>query len=134
MSDAALTAWIMGGLLVLGGGIYVAVQGLPNLPGLAPTFDATSEATIKDSLTRMSKGMSEDDKKGFAADCMAVAMFSGPNGGNFGEMMRKSMASAFSRGEKPAPEWQTAEIMKPLHGLTVSQIHAKAEEVRQRIK
>lgn len=98
----------------------------------APRVDATSEATLKTTLEKMTAGMSDDEKKAFGADCMTVAFFSGPDGGNFGKMLTQGMSAAL-KGDK-SPKMDTPEIMKLLHGLTVAEIHAKAEEVRQRMK
>src|SRR5215210_7263328 len=76
-------------------------------------FDATNEATTKASLKRMTAGKTEAQKKQFIADCAAIAA--------------QAATERAMHGSPTSP----AEGFKPLHGLTASQIRAKADEVRQ---
>jgi hypothetical protein len=88
----------------------------------AARFDATDDASAEASMKTMGAGMSDQQKEEFQADCMAVVMPTALN---------SALGAAFStEGETPVAA-RGANVMKPLHGLTVAQIHAQAEEVRK---
>jgi hypothetical protein len=90
-----------------------------------PRFDATSEATAKASMERMSSGMSTAEKEEFGKDVMTVVM---------GDAMQTALSSMANAVQLPK-----GEIAKPastlmftsINGLTRAEIHAKAEQVRK---
>jgi hypothetical protein len=74
-------------------------------------------------MKSMSAGMTEAERKQFAADCMSV-------------VFQDALKSAVARLGDPAKskaEPDKAMMFKPLNGLTATEIHAKAEEVRARM-
>ena len=89
----------------------------------SPTFDATSRETAEASMKRMTSGLSDEEKKQFDKDCLTVAM-PGRTVGAFRQ--------AFSK-DTPTPT-SDPEAFKPLQGLTVDQIRAKAGELRQALE
>lgn len=83
-----------------------------------PTFDATDQASRQASLKRMGAKLDEPAKKQLARDMVTISI---------GPMFK----AALSR--KGSPEANGEEVLKSMHGMTASQIHAKAEEVRQKM-
>jgi hypothetical protein len=83
-----------------------------------PTLDATSDETYAASTKKMTANMSDPQKRQFAQDVMAAL---GP------EAAQKNMERTFSK-EKVASS--PTEMYKPLQGMTVEQIEAKAAENR----
>ena len=67
-------------------------------------FDATSEETVKASIEQMGKNLSQEDKARFARGVM-------------GAMMKSAFRSA-TKKKVASP----AEVARPLHGLTATQI------------
>lgn len=91
--------------------------------GSPATLDTSSDAALDASMKRMTAGFSEEQRNQFGSDCMVIVM---------PDVMKAAFGAAFSR-EKPAPPSKT-EVFRPLHGLTVAQIRAKAEGVREKAK
>lgn len=89
----------------------------------APTLDASTDEDLKRSLEKMTEGMSQEEKEQFGQDCMTVVL---------PEMMSKAFSNAFKRDMAAEPS--SAEMLKPLDGLTVAEIHAKAEVIRAGFK
>lgn len=85
----------------------------------APRFDATSPETVNTSLAALGKGLNEVQKKQLTTDIMTVTV---------GPMLKTAFAGAFSK--EPAKKPEVSDIMKPLNGLTVAEIHEAAEKVR----
>jgi hypothetical protein len=85
-----------------------------------PKLDTTSTASAKESMEKMMAGMTDEQKKEFVADCMIAA------GSDF---MKSAFQNAFSKDRSLMPDDTT--LFKPLNGLTVAEIHAKAEETRK---
>jgi hypothetical protein len=86
--------------------------------GENPRVDGTSTATVKSSMAKMTESMSDVDKKKFQAEAQSVAL-------------------ALSREAQPkggeAPKTQE-EVLKALNGMSVDDIHEKAESVKRAIK
>jgi hypothetical protein len=78
-----------------------------------PRVDASNDQTLNASLKKMMADMSETEKKQFKTEYMAVAIASSK--------------------DKPAPTSES-QLLKALNGMSVDDIHAKAEEVRRSVK
>ncbi|HUT33277.1 MAG TPA: DUF6694 family lipoprotein [Planctomycetota bacterium] len=87
--------------------------------GNTARMDTSSDEAVKKSIEKMTAGMTDDEKKEFIADCMAVV---------FPDMMRSAFEGAF--GERKEEIATRAALFQPLDGLTVAEIHAKAEQAR----
>jgi hypothetical protein len=94
---------------------------LPPLAGCSrpPRFDATSDATVESSIKAMAEPLSEGGRKAFASDLTTVSV-PGIVKAAFGSGRGKA------KGEPP----KKSELFRGLHGLTVAEIHAKAEAIR----
>lgn len=80
--------------------------------GGEPRMDATTDATTKESIRRMTAGLPLEKKQEFMRSVMTLSLW-----------------PAARRGEgRESPG--TAETMKPLHGMTVGEVNAKAAAVR----
>jgi len=71
-------------------------------------------------MQKVTANMTDEQKKQFTADFMTLTMPS---------MMKTAFQSAFSKEGPRVPDETT--MLKPLHGLTADEIHAKAEEMRR---
>ena len=89
--------------------------------GGGPKLDASSQATYEASRKAMESGMTDTQKRKFAADVMVVL---GP------EAAEANMKKTFSK-DKNQPASSPTDMYKPLQGMTVEQIQAKAEEIRE---
>lgn len=78
----------------------------------APTLDTSSEAAMRASLDRMADGLPEAEAEKLAGAFVVLSL--GP-----------AMDEAFSGKGEPSP---THVLMKPYHGLTASELIAKANE------
>ena len=89
-----------------------AVLGLTLAAGCGgePTFDATSDATMKASIERMSAGLSPQDRLRFLRGAMGPTM--------------RAAARSGVRGQSAAAH----ESARSLHGLTAREIMAKGDE------
>jgi hypothetical protein len=85
-----------------------------------PRLDATSEGRLEASLEKMTTGMSDARKKEFFEDCMDLTL---------PDTMKSAFQRAFLRNGPPAASGPR--LFKPLHGMSVAEIHRKAEEVRR---
>jgi hypothetical protein len=90
--------------------------------GGAPKLDASSMAAYQASVKAMTADMTENQKRKFAADTMAAL---GP------EAADENMKRTFSK-EKSAVD--PVDMYKPLDGMTVAQIEAKAAANKDRRK
>jgi hypothetical protein len=88
--------------------------------GATPRLDASSEKSLETSVQRMTAGLSDDQKTAFAQDCIALTL---PG------MMTTAFLNAFSQGKLPTGD--RTDAFKPLQGMSVAEIHAKAEGVRR---
>lgn len=91
------------------------------------TLDTSNEAALKASIERMSAGMTKEQKEAFGKDCMAAVL---PDA--MKDAFSSAMKSAGNKTEVKKPS--ETDLLKPLHGLTVAQIHQKAEEARAEMK
>jgi hypothetical protein len=88
----------------------------------APRFDASSDAAVDESMERLSKGMSQDEKEKFGQAVTALTMMDG-----------LSKAFGVLTGQEPAtpapatPGTLKADLFKPLQGLTAAEIVARAD-------
>lgn len=86
-------------------------------------IDTTNQETTKASMKAMTDGMSKDEQTKFMFDCATVIA---------PETMK---AMAARSGDTTAPLNRTdAEKYKSLNGMTVAEIHAKAEAMRDETK
>ncbi len=90
--------------------------------GGGPRLDATDAKTYEDSKKAMTANMSDNQKRQFAQDVMTAL---GP------EAAQAAMKRTFSKDKSTTSE---TDVYKPLQGMTVEQIQAKAEENRQKLK
>lgn len=90
-----------------------------------PTLDTTTEATSKASMQKMTEGMTPEQKKQFAGDMIAAT---------FPDAMKSAFSNIGKAQAKPPAPTGPNEMLKPLHGMTVEQIHAKAEAARIELK
>ncbi len=88
----------------------------------SPGLDATSEETYAASIKTMTSGKSDAQKAQFAKDIMAAL---GP------EAVEANMKRTFSKEKSVS---SPTEMYKPLQGMTVEQIQAKAAENREKTK
>lgn len=88
------------------------------VPGCSrpPRMDASTDESAKASVEKMTAGMTEEQKKEFLADAAVL--------------MAKDAADRF--GTESKRRTTRTELYQPLHGLTVAEIHAKAEELRKK--
>jgi hypothetical protein len=88
--------------------------------GTAAQFDATSEESAKTSIERLGVGLTEEQKKELSSDIDTIALMDG-------------VKQAFQEGFVPGPKSKLSktEIFRPLHGLTVAEIHARARVLRR---
>jgi hypothetical protein len=91
----------------------------------APKFDATTEASAKASMEAMTAGLSSTEKEEFSRDVMSVVMMDGL------QAAFRSMAKGVQAPNESSPKFGSAEMFRPIQGLTRAQIHAKAEEKRK---
>lgn len=84
--------------------------------GGEPTLDATSDATVDASVKRMTEAMPEARRPEFARAVMMAAM---PR-----DAIKARMQAA-ARGE-PVAKASTAELYRPMHGMTADEIIAGA--------
>jgi hypothetical protein len=87
-------------------------------------LDTTDDARYEASLKKMQADMSDTQKRQFAADRQSAL-------GQ--EAVSAVMKQTFSKDKGAAPLKQS-EVYKSLNGMTVDQIHAKAEENRTKRK
>jgi hypothetical protein len=88
--------------------------------GETPRLDASTEATLEASLQQMTVGMSDAQKKEFMADCMELTL---------PDTMKSAFQLAFLSNGPPASNGPR--MFKPLQGMTVAEIHRKAETARR---
>jgi hypothetical protein len=86
----------------------------------SPRMDTSSKESLGESMQQMAVNMTDEQKKQLTADFMTLTM---------PELMKTAFQSAFSKESPRAPD--ETEMLKPLHGLTADEIHARAEEVRR---
>lgn len=92
---------------------------LPGCGSRPPKMDASTDESVKQSIDKMTEGMTDAQKEEFGKDCLTAC---------FEDMMRLAAERAFSKEEKRKPT--KAEVFKAIHGLTAAEIHAKAVELR----
>jgi len=102
-------------------GLLLSVLAIAGCGG-GPTLDATSEQTYAASTKAMTASMSDNQKRQFATDVMAALGSEGA---------KVAMKNTFSK-DKTATS--PTEMYKPLQGMTVDQIQAKADENRAKLK
>ena len=86
----------------------------------SPRFDMSSEESAKASIEKLSAGMSPTERQSFAKDMATVVSRDG---------VKKAVQETDKNGTS-APADKTA-IYKPLHGLSVADLHDKAEAIRR---
>jgi hypothetical protein len=101
--------------------LFACIEGC----GGSPRLDASSDATLEASTKRITAGMTEEQKKAFVSD-MGAAVLPGA--------MKSVFENAFKKGANKTPPQSGHEVFKPLHGMTASEIHAKADRERQQLK
>jgi hypothetical protein len=88
-----------------------------------PRLDTTSEETFNASVEKIGQKLDDAGKKQLAEDMATITMT--------GAM--KAVGQVFSnenaKGASTAPD-----VMKDLNGLTASQLHSKAEEIRSSLR
>jgi len=88
-----------------------------------PRLDASTEESLKRSMQEMTSRMTDDQKREFSADCMAVAL---------PDMMKSAFQRAFLRN-KPVAANQI-NMFKSLQGMNATEIHVKAEAARRALQ
>jgi hypothetical protein len=88
-------------------------------PIQALRVDASSDEALSKSLKKIADTMSDEEGKQFGADCMELVL---------PDAMKATLKSAFGKEKVDAP--RGAQIFKPLHGMTVEEIRAKAKQSR----
>jgi hypothetical protein len=82
-------------------------------------LDASSDEALKKSMERMTAGMSDQQKKQFTEDCLTVVLLDG---------------FKIALEDKGGAPLSSAKMFKPLDGLTVAEIHDKAEEAKKKMQ
>ena len=86
-------------------------------------LDATTDETVAASLKRMGGGLTKEQKQEFVRSLGVVAI---------GPAMRASVKASLGKG--PEPDRRASATMKPVHGMTVAEVNAKAAEIRAAVK
>ncbi|WP_146115624.1 MULTISPECIES: hypothetical protein [Pirellulaceae] len=89
-------------------------------PLMEPRLDATSEETLRTSLNQMVSGMSEIERREFIADARSMLIMTGARS--------QQHVDALNGIETPP-----VEVLKPLHGMTVTEIRAKVADRNTRM-
>ncbi len=90
----------------------------------AARLDASSDDALKKSLEKMTAGMTDEQKKQFLGDCMAVVL---------PEAMKNAFQDAFKKDKQAEPA-TSSKLFKPLDGMTVGEIHDRAESARAQMR
>jgi hypothetical protein len=77
-------------------------------------LDSSSDTAVKQSTDKMTAGMSEEKRLQFFGDCTVIIY----------------PEELIGNQKRPAT---MSQMYKPLEGMTASEIHSKAEEVRARL-
>ncbi len=85
-----------------------------------PRLDATTEATLRASVRRMGVGLAPAERAEFMTSMMTLTVV---------PTMERAVQDLFSGDAAPDPS--ASALMRPLHGLTVRQINAKAAAWRE---
>lgn len=82
-----------------------------------PKIDGSSDQAFKESIAKVSKGLTEDQRAKFKSDMMLLAF----QGVDFGKVLQG----------KAKPEDMSENMKSGLDGMTASQVSAKADQVRK---
>jgi len=92
--------------------------------GGSPRLDTTSKESLEASMKTMEAGMTDAQKREFAGDRTTAV---GPSA------MQAAMKNNFNKDNDKSASSPT-DIYKSLNGMTVEEIHAKAEENRKKAR
>lgn len=90
-----------------------------------PTVDGSSNESVKQSIEKMNKSLSEAEQKKFQEAVLMIAL---------NQAMSQMDMEKMMKGESPDPEVIQAQVRERLHGKTAQEIIAEGERVRAEVE